>query len=544
MIFKTNNMRKALCLAVVLTFISCSDEWNDHYEVSVADNGTLWQAISSRQELSNFSRIVKACGYDVVLNGGQTFTVFAPTDEVLSQAEADRLIADYQQQAAAGVRSNDNTVVRQFLQNHMALYKYPVSSLTDRMITLMNNKYAHLTSSTLEGSLFLTSNTLLDNGLLFTLDRQVAYTPNVFECLGHDAELDSVYQFLNSHSVYEFDETKSVAGEIIDGVTHYLDSVSVLRNDLLSTLGLINSEDSTYWFIAPTNSEWNRLVKEYETYFNYPQNVTRRDSMIYTNSRVALIGGGFFSRTVNPDVAFRDSAVSTMAVTVEMRLLTGADRSYYVYQKPFDEGGVFYGTEDVLCSNGHVRKASEYSVSKFDSFVQTIKVEAENVQRQDTIINAVEPLTIREVPSGNDYYGQVSGNSFVEVVPSTPDANVQVSFRLPELLSGMPYNIYGVFAPATAYDPLSVEETHRAYRVRSMIRYPDLNGVETMRRFNRNINVNTEVVDTVQLISNITIPTCSYGLSEPKVKLDLQSGTNGATLRLDCIIVKPVRNEE
>ena len=110
-------MRKALCLAVVLTFISCSDEWNDHYEVSVADNGTLWQAISSRQELSNFSRIVKACGYDVVLNGGQTFTVFAPTDEVLSQAEADRLIADYQQQAAAGVRSNDNTVVRQFLQN-------------------------------------------------------------------------------------------------------------------------------------------------------------------------------------------------------------------------------------------------------------------------------------------------------------------------------------------------------------------------------------------------------------------------------------------
>ena len=58
---KTYNMVLGLALAT-LTFVACSDTWDDHYE-NLGDSstgmhdGTLWQAISSDPDLSNFARV-------------------------------------------------------------------------------------------------------------------------------------------------------------------------------------------------------------------------------------------------------------------------------------------------------------------------------------------------------------------------------------------------------------------------------------------------------------------------------------------------------
>ncbi len=532
--------------SLVLAFTSCTDTWDEHYDASTADYGTLWQAIDAQQNLSNFAKVVKACHYDLILDGSQTYSVFAPTNDAFTAGEADSLIAAFQKQAAAGVRTNDNTVVRQFLQNHIALFTYPVSSLTNDSITMMNSKYERLTASTLGDRRLLTTNALYNNGLLFTIDRKLDYFPNVFEYLGHDHDLDSVYQFLNSYSVYEFNDAKSVPGEIVDGLTIYLDSVSELRNPLFQRYGLINAEDSTYWLIAPTNSEWTRLIAEYEPCFNYPNSVAKRDSMVYTNARLAIIGGAFFSRTLNPDEAFRDSAISTQGVTGEARLLIDQDYPYYTYYHPFDAGGIFDGTVDIACSNGHVRKASAYNVSKFHTFMQTVKVEAEDILYQDTIIDAVDPLVVRQVTSDNPFYGHISGNTYVEVVPDPATAQVTVSFKIPNILSNVKYDIYAVFVPATAYDLQAVSEAAKPNIVRTTIYWNDQNGKEARRIFNRNVSNTPEVVDTLLLASDFTFPTCSYGLSEPQAKVQLksnvsskQTATHSGTLRLDCFIIKP-----
>lgn len=525
---------------------SCSDDWNDHYDASTQDNGTLWQAIAAQSTLSNFARVVQAAGYDRILDGSQTYTVFAPTNAALTSAQADSLISEYNRQQANGVCSDDNTVVRQFLQNHIALYKRPVSSLTNDSITLMNDKYAVLTSSTLAGKKLLSTNALYNNGLLFTLDRQLDYFPNVFEYLGHDADLDSVYTFLNSYSVYEFNDAKSVPGEIVDGQTVYLDSVSDLRNNVLQKYGLINSEDSTYWMLCPTNSEWSRLVAEYEPYFNYPLNTSKRDSLTYANTRLAIIGGAFFSRTRNSDVAFQDSAVSTQAMSSTMRSLLDNDYPYYTYHKPFDEGGIFNGTTDVACSNGHVRKSAVWSLSKYETFAQTSRVEGENIMMQDTLINAVDPLTTREVLQGNPYYNQVSGKSYVEVAPETPTAKVIVGFKVPNLLSKMKYDVYAVFVPATAGDTLAIQETTKPLRVTCRIRQLDQNGVRTSPPFRNAKNINTATVDAVKLISGVELTTSSYGLPDATTQFEIQSNTDGATLRIDCIYFVPseINNNE
>lgn len=542
-----------ICAALLagIAFAGCSEEWNDHYEPMAAGDGTLWRTISTHGDLTQFARVVEACGYDVVLDGSQTYSVFAPTDATFTAAEADSLIAEFRRQQAAGTRPNDNTVVRQFLQNHIALYRHPVSSLTQDSVVMMNSKYEVLTHTHMGNRQLLASNALCDNGLLFTIDRKLDYFPNVFEYLGHDSELDSVYQFLNSYTVYEFDETKSVPGEIVDGQTVYLDSVSVLVNPLLNALGLINSEDSTYWMVCPTNAEWSRLLAEYEPYFNYPNNVARRDSMFRVGTRQAIISGTIFSRTVNPDVAFRDSAVSTSAPSSLVRALMGNDYPYYTYFRPFDAGGVFHGADDILCSNGHVLKANDFRISKYETFLQTVKVEAEAIQSQDTVINAVEPLVVREVVSTNPFYGKISGNTFVEVQPDPATAQVTVQYKIPGILSNVGYDIYAVFVPATAYDTLAVAETTRPNIVRTTLYWSDQNGREARRIYNKDLTTRPDVVDTVQLVSNYTFPTCSYGLADAAVKVAIrsnvrtnQTSTHSSTLRLDCLIVRPHREAE
>jgi len=544
---KTNKIWVAAAFLVALFSTSaCSDEWNEHYDPAVTNNGTLWEAISNQNNLSNFTRVVKACGYDLTLNGTQVFTIFAPTDDVFSSEEADALIAEFQAQKNAGVKTADNSVVKQFLQNHISLYRYPVSSLTNDSITMMNGKYQVLTPTTFAGVNITSSNALCDNGVLFTIGDKAEYFPNVFEYLGSDNDLDSVYQFLNSYSVYEFNESKSVPGGIVDGQTVYLDSVSDLSNIMFTTLGKINAEDSTYWMIAPVNSEWTRMVNEYEKYFNYDKTVNRRDSLQYANARMGIVRGTVFSRTTNPDAAFQDSAVSTNAYTYSMRKMLGQDEAYYLYKKPFASGGVFDGTEDIVCSNGHVRKANTFNIDKYQTFMQTIKIEAEDVRRQDTIISAEEPLTVRTVATSNPFYDMLSGNSFAEVIPELSSSRPTVTFNIPNVLSNIPYDIYAVFAPALAYDTLATEEDRLPCLFRASIGYNDQNGKAQSKRLGTSYSTKADVVDSVLLYSGYVVPTCSYGLADPQVTIqirstvsDKQTSTYSRTLRIDCLIFKP-----
>jgi len=534
------SMALAIChLSCNMMLTSCTD-WSDHYdEASQAEaNGSLWTVLSANGDLSNFARVIKACGYDRILASDQTYTVFAPTDAAFSAADADALIADYNSQVAAGIDDKNNTVLLRFLQNHIAMYRHPVSTMTADTITMMNRKYMPLTADAINGHGFTTASTLCANGLLFTMGSRLDYVPSVFECLDIEDGLDSVYAFLNSHSVYEFNESKSVAGDIIDGVTHYLDSVTDFRNDLLERYGLINSEDSAYIMVAPVNAEWNRLVEEYTPYFNYASNVEGRDSMAYTNTRLAILGGAIFSRTFNSDTALQDSAYSTQAYSALVRRMMGIDDNYYIFPQPYAEGGIFHGTEKLTCSNGQLLKATSYNIYKEKTFLQRVRVEAEN--NIDTILNANSIVRTPQVVSNNPFYGQVSENSFIVARPDKDDSKIIVGFRVPRLLANAKYDVYAVFAPATAADPLDVAETTKEVKVISRVSQTDQNGKMSTPPFRYPKTVDGTKVDEIMLQSAVRINTCGYDLKTANVRLEIQSNTPGATLRIDCIKFVPV----
>ncbi|MBM6992489.1 MAG: fasciclin domain-containing protein [Prevotella sp.] len=553
-----NIYKKALgAVIIALAFMGCTDDWNEHYNVSTSAQGNLWAAISSDANLSNFARVVKACGYDTTLVGKQVFTVFAPTNDNFSSAEADSLIAVYQQEKAQNVKDRDNSAIKEFLQNHIALYNYSVSSVSNDSIVMMNGKYISLTSSTFGGQQIVSSNQAYGNGVLFTLNHKVNYFPNIFEYLRKDADLDSVANFLYSYNKYEFDEAASVPGGIVNGKTVYLDSVVTLQNEIFDYIGQLDAEDSTYWMVAPTNAVWNNLVSEYQQYFQYDKSVNKRDSLSAANARMAILRGTVFSRTKNTDAVIQDSAMSVNACPYSYRLSVygSFDDKYYQYDKPFAAGGVFNGTENVVSSNGQVMKASTWNIDKTQTFFQTIRAEGETSERLDSVdkLSTQAPLTIVNVQSRNPFYGKLSRNSYSTILPAGASSNTMAVFNIPSVLSNAGYDIYVVTAPALAGDTLASTTERLPTKFRVRMSYNDENGQPINSRnwvtLQSSLATHSDAVDTFKVGTNVKVPFCSYGSNmTPQVKIildtrvsntDVRNGLYNRILRLDCIIFKP-----
>jgi len=531
-----------VAIAATLAAVGCSDTWDNHYDAaSTGDGSTIWSAISQNSNLSNFASVLKATGYDEILSGSQVFTVFAPTNDALSASEAQAYIDLYNQYKSAGYKDEDNYTLKTFIKNHIALYNTSVSSYTNDSITMMNGKYETLTSSAVGGAAFTSQNALYSNGILYTVSSLVPYNNNIFEAIQSTEGLDSLSNFLYSYNVYEFDESQSVAGEIVDGKTVYLDSVTELTNKMLNAIGYIDREDSTYWMVAPTNDVWSRLYSQYEQYYNYDNSTSKRDSLIRVNTALSIIGGTVFS--MNTQGSLQDSANSTN--------WTKRNYEYYKYLHPFAEGGVFNGTTNYTCSNGQLMVANQWNIDPHLTFLRQIKVEGEATRYQKEIANANEPLVVRTVPTNNPFYGKVSGNSFAVVEPVTSSSHPEVTYDIPNVLSNTPYDIYIVFAPAIAYDTLATADSRKPCKVRVTLGYNRQNGNVTTKALKAEDGGNlfytqANVVDTVLVGSSIEIPTCSYGLDEEQCYLRIVSYVKGEetaeyqkTMRIDCIIFKP-----
>lgn len=535
-------MKYILMAFLPLMALSCQDEWDEHYGQTnpMASQESLWQALKGRAELSNFVRLVENVGYEYYFDGDRMFTLFVPTNDCLTEADVDSLTEVYNAQKSNRIKNNDNTVIKQVLQNHMAMYNYAAIASGDSVqMMMLNGKYSYLADGGVNGVKYLSSNMLYRNGVLFTVGSRLPYFANVSEYFTMDDELDSIASFFSRYNVYEFDASRSVPGEIVDGKTVYLDSVMNLKNVMFDELGYINREDSAYWMVVPTDRQWRKLYEEYKIYFNYDNRTAKRDSVENVMTHKAIVQGTVFNMNVQPSV--NDSVISTN--------YNKANYRYYKCLRPFDEGGVFSGVRSVECSNGKVFISDNWAIDKRTTFFQEVKIEAENAYYQDSIAKCKEPVGTYTVPSGNPLYGQVSGNAYVQVEPRNTAVTPLIRFTIPNLLSNIGYDIYAVFAPAIASDTLATDTL--PLKVKFSLKYNDQDGrqVNDIKMENPEggtyvYETTPNVVDTILVARDYKIPTCSYGLSEPQVRLTVESDRGTASkytriLRLDCIVFKP-----
>ena len=570
---------KVIGLAVAaLTFAACADTWDDHYDNKGegANDATLWQAITQNGNLSNFAKVVQGCGFDKSLNSSQVFTVFAPTNDQFSAQEADELIAGYNAEKGK-VNDDDNTVFKEFIQNHIAMYNHSISPTSNDSLVLMNGKKTLLTANTFGNNQILTSNQHYSNGILFTIQGKAKYFPTVFEYLRKDADLDSIANFFYDSRFYrkEFLPERSVAGGLENGKTVYLDSVFVQQNDLWDLLwAYTNHEDSTYWQVVPTNQAWKQLIEEYEPYFNYDNTTPFRDSMVYTLPRLAIVDGTTFSRTLNTDAHLTDSALSTSAAeTYIYRDSYWGNKNLHYYQfggksaqntqKPFSATGIFSDTEDVVCSNGLVKKTNNWKINKLNTFYQWLIIEAEDgssikevSKAENATTHDMEPTIsgiTRRVMNDNRFSGKVWSDAFVEFQQMKTTVNHSVTFNIRNVLSNIPYDIYLVTAPALANDSNATESERIPVKMKCSINFHNQQGETQTEVLQSTVTNKPDIVDYILLSDpekGFTFPTATFGLTEaePQITLIVETKVSATelrqkkfdrTLRIDCVMLVP-----
>jgi hypothetical protein len=584
---KAKVMGTLLCAALVTCHLSlvtsCTDTWDDHYDGTIegVHEGSLWKAIQQDATLSNFASVIEATGFDRSLGSSQVFSVFAPVNDNFSKQQADELIAQYKKEKQT-VSDDDNTVIKEFVKNHIALYNHSVSSLTNDTITLMNGKYAFLSTTKIDNATFKTANDVYENGVLYTLTTPVNYSANIFEQIRKDADLDSVRSFLYNPYFYRktFDAESSIEGGLNElGQTTYLDSVWRQENELYTYIGKIASEDSVFWMTAPTNEQWDSLVKQYTPYFQYADNVgsllTRGnvDSLFYTAPRMAIMRGTVFSQTVNKRILSRqvteanplDSVFSVNAPLsyADRSFFWGSNFNYYQYFGPLLPGkGVLAEPDSTKCSNGVLLKSRDWKIDQLQTFNQWIVIEAEGSNsveiekyaakvtekdgKKDTTWAYTTNANYRSVIN-DKYKGKVWNNRFVTFTPN--DVDPIVCFNITDVLSNMGYDIYLVTVPEEAAD--STVENLRT-RFNAYLQWTDASGKEQTQQVPAKAAIQTEgnIIEYLLLPEDFKFPVCTYGINEakPSIRLRLVNsvpqsminrGTHSKTMNIDCLLLVP-----
>ena len=564
---------KVLGLALAaLTFTACSDTWDEHYE-GMGDGtleGSLWQAIEKDANLSNFASVLKACGFDKSLASSQVFTVFAPTNANFSAEEAAALIAAYNEEKKT-VSEEDNTIIKEFVKNHIAMYAHSIAPGVTDSLMLMNGKRVLFSEKAIHSASIQAEsvNQHYENGLLFRVNEKIDYKPNIFEYLRKDPELDSLRSFMYDHHFYrkEFEPGLSVAGGIENGKTVYLDSVFSQVNELYSFLNArLVAEDSTYWMVAPKNEVWRQLIEEYEPYFNYTKTTVDRDSFAYTFPRLAIMEGAIFSKTLNRETALRDSAFSTLAEIGEYRESYWGTPFLRYYQfgdgtgksnhKPLGADGVLTGLnsqseDNVECSNGIVMKVNKWNINPLNTFKQMIIIPAtyrsyiqelsKDQNDKTKELEEIVDMTTLDIAPNSPYYNKVWDNEFMQFRPTRSTKDIFVRFNITNVLSNMPYDIYVVAAPIMANDSNATAVQRLPTKFTATMCFLNENGkkdsvmMHTLANNNQPFVTKKDIVDYVKISpeEGFMFPCCTYALREstPQVTLKIETKVTNVEMR-------------
>jgi len=525
-------MHYALCIALS----SCSD-WNDHYEADATSgsNLTLWQQVKADPELSDFCQVLEqtkvfrmhkktVVSYADLLDGGQAFTIVAPVNGSFDRDSLLQLVQTNQ---------GDSIVEKFFVLNHLSRSATSIKDEAQTML-LLNAKRVAMEGNHIEGVSVKEANRRAKNGILHITERPLPYEPNIYEALCDMPDLKDIGNGLRQYDEDWFDADASVSSGIIEGVPVYVDSVVIEYNRLLSSIGLINAEDSTYWMVAPTAEGWQKAWDQASSHFVYDETVQKRDSIQQYWTYRALLDDAVFNMTDQHSVD--DSLVSVPYLSWKRSAVSGKP-VYHVFSHPFAPGGILYGSEPTACSNGIIYKTREWPFTPQETYFKEIWSEGEStwliIEEKNCTYNGR-----REVADS------ISENAYLQIIPQTTTSNWDLTFRINNTLAG-DYDICLVLLPKSVSNQTSPDL--RPCKFKATLNYVDEKGVAQSTNFgNTQFTSDPERVDTIVLAEAFHLPACNYDQSDIKVSLRIQcailareTSTYAREMYLDCIYLRP-----
>ena len=274
-----NKIGVMLSAGLMLAAASCTD-YSDYNKVPSAGdlpsaNNTLWENISSDQQLTKFTALANKCNFSATLNSPRFYTVWAPTDDAISDADYNRLMA-----------SDSATIVKQFMQQHMTEYNYPVSAALDSTtIISLNAKHHAFTKNAFDGFSYGAVNIPSSNGVMHKIGGLSEFRNNLYENIDELDGCDAIKQYIQKYDEYYLDVSASVIGPLRDGKQTYLDSVMKKRNNVIRDImrADLEDEDSTYCMLVPDDKAWTAAYKTVNPCYKYIPKLDYMDLSLKTS---------------------------------------------------------------------------------------------------------------------------------------------------------------------------------------------------------------------------------------------------------------------
>ena len=450
-----------LVLFTVLSIISCSDTWDEHYHngnKGLSYDGSLLDYLKSHEELSDFAQLVKETGFDreLEIKTGQFFTLMAPVNGTFDKEMYLDMIND----------GRKGEVIKSFIKNHITLMDVSYSpDAAAKSIRMCNAKMFSMTPDAHIGDASIISDNIkCRNGIIYTLDNSLPFQPNIYEKIEiehnkwlaehpeaneQEEELISLYTFLSKYNQDSLDVAHSISRDYDEnGNPIYVDSVMIRNNSILVGLdAMIYDEDSNYTAIIPSVSAFQERYNEAKSFLNYnpyidsKNNTNLCDSLQKYFATSFAMSDMFYNMNVNKYP--QDSVVST----TYNRL---SDWQNHVYYNPFNEDGIFSGyNEKFNCSNGTVYMYDKYPLSVTDQFFKKkeyLCYNLSNLSSETTftknIITDYERFVLL-IQNGNNTYAE---HPIVTIAPSKPSVSPHVGINITNNLSAT-YDIYMVYSP-------------------------------------------------------------------------------------------------
>ena len=401
----------------VLCYSSCKDDYNEHYDRSSSlPDKNLYQMIKENSNLSKFSQLIDVAGYDSLLNSTQTFTVWAPINESLSDINPATIGKDQ---------------AKLIVGNHIARFNVSTSTVYSKLIQMLDNKIYSFSDggNVFAGSKLIDHDILSKNGLLHTLESQIPYHYNLYEYIQATPSMSKLSAFVSSFEEERFNEELSTPIDIDESGRTVYDTVTTSYNRLfrgLLGLGYIDSEDSTYTMIMPSDKAWDIAYSKISSYFKtYNEDQEYADSIRNIQTSLAILEDLVYRGTIN-NPASLDSMVSTSPSVI------------------YDPADLFSGTTRQTASNGLIYQTDDLRYNNTETWNKKIGVEGE---AYDLRVAGPNTAVYTRTVTG-EISIPVSNSQYIDVQATTPTSQPAVTFDIPDVLSGK-YDIYVEFLPGS-----------------------------------------------------------------------------------------------
>ena len=548
--------------AIGAGLVSCTDEFDNHYNQSVESTGKLdvscMQYLEDNSEFAAFVEMIKAADYELALSSAQNYTVWAPTNSVLADARSKMNDASFMAQ--------NPDYIKNIVESHIALFSYTTSGLSRKAVRMKNGKihiFEYNAGSYSIGEQAMSNvgryiSQGVNNGVIYRLeDSLIPYRYNIFEYIGEAPGLDSMKAFLYSYNEKELDKNLSV--EIgIDGNGEILyDTVWKDTNIILDRIGDINVEDSIYTTLLLNNDAWTKSYERVRSSYNFDP-----AELSYTQQEADSITRYYAGLRMVQHLVFRNVPENIAQLTNDTDSIFAVSKTSFLRPARLFEN--IAHTEEV--SNGIVHVLDSVPFTVEETYQPKMTLFAANADAlygrevttypgtgttEDDSFNLFTRSYIHtytnkkgEEVSENVSYLLAQGISGFNYPIKTPG----VKFYIPNVLSAS-YNIYCKFIPDTI--------NNLPYLVGFDLKYnQDNRQVSASELTDMTFEISTDQTEPVLVLKNFKFPYCNLSASytgdydklNTKVILEVKSlpqrreegRTYTKDLMIESIIFEPV----